>query len=145
MTRICEYCGKEYEPQKEYQQYCSGKCRSAAFRAKKREERKEAIRAYKARQAEKLPTQPKRDYHTLSETDPRSRLVKMRARGLLTPEYWELYAAVDQEFYGGRTVVNNVPTSAAFFPEAVLITIEETGVIHSWIQGTRNNATQEEE
>ena len=62
-------------------------------------------------------------------TDPRSRLAKMRAQGLLTTDYWELYAEVDRIYNGGSGIVNGIPTDAPYFADAVLMQIEIDGRI----------------
>lgn len=136
MIKTCEQCGKEYDATKPKQRFCSDKCRQRAHRERQQDERKKALKADKDR-----VTQPRRTYtNEISATDPRRRLIKMRARGLLTWEYWNLYAEVDQTYYGGGSVVNGVPTDAPHFAYAVLEQIEIDGRIICQSQvGKKNN------
>lgn len=132
MTKKCEYCGIEYTPTKEKQKYCSGLCRQRAHRERQKDDRKKAITAYKSN-----APQPRRIYNNdMSVTDPRSRLVKMRAHGLLTTQYWTLYAQVDKIYNNANGVVNGIPTDTPNFAEAVLVQIEIDGRIDCWTQRT---------
>ena len=136
MKKKCKYCGKEYDAIKRKQKYCSDACRKKAFRESQREERKEALRVYK----ERIPEQQRKAYtETMSVTDLRHRLVKLKARGLMTLEYWELYAEVDRIYYGGTGIVNGIPTNAPYFAESVLIQIEIDGRIECFIRGNATN------
>lgn len=135
----CEYCGRTFTPSKSVHKYCSDRCRKRAHRERQQEERKEQIKAYR----EKAPQPPRKIYDTdgISATDPRSRLMKMRAHGLLTPEYWALYAEVDKKFNGGQGVVNGVPTAAPNFVEVVLIQTDIEKKIICWTQGRAKHGT----
>ena len=137
-TKICKHCGKEFEAAQKNKIYCSDKCRKAAFderRADKRKKRKREMLAYTRSDPERR-TPYKND---IPATDPRRRLVKLRANGLLTAEYWNLYAEVDQTYYGGGSVVNGIPTTAPYFADAVLIQIETDGRIICETQGSNKN------
>lgn len=121
----CKYCGKTYTPTKAAQIYCSDRCRQRAHRERKSDDRKKALRAYR----ERTP-KPRRLYdNEISATDPRSRLTKLRAHGLLTPEYWALYAEVDKQFNGGNGTVNGISTTDPYFVDAVLFRMDLDGRI----------------
>ena len=123
MKRICKYCGKEYDAIRANRLYCSDVCRQRACRERQQEERKEALRAYKGR----IPEQQRRAYtEPMSATDPRHRLAELKAHGLMSSEYWELYAEVDQIYYGGTGIVNGISTTEPLFVDLVLVSIEQT-------------------
>lgn len=133
----CAYCGRTFTPSKGIHKYCSDRCRKRAHRERQREEREEEK---KARQDRAPQPQPRKIYDTgISATDPRCRLVEMRAQGLLTPEYWALYAEVDKQFNGGKGAVNGIPTTAPYFVDAVLIQIDMDGRIICESQGSNKN------
>ena len=131
MTKKCEYCGIEYTPTKEKRKYCSDRCRQRAFRERQQEERKKQLRAYQVERRSEIPS-PR--YPAMNEDDPRVRLARMKAHGVCSIEYWELYAEVDRMYCGGRGVVNGISTDHPQFSEAVLLSIEENGRINAWIE-----------
>ena len=131
----CEYCGRTFTPSKAIHKYCSDKCRKRAHRERQQEERKAEKRA----RLEQQP-QPRKIYDGgISATDPRSRLTKLRAHGLLTPEYWALYAEVDKQFNGGNGTVNGISTTDPYFVDAVLFRIDLDGRIVCETQGKKND------
>ena len=77
-------------------------------------------------------------------TDPRRRLAAMKAHGIMSWEYWNLYAEVDQTYYGGRSVINGIPTTAPYFADAVLARIEVDGRIYGFTQGHQQNEPQDD-
>lgn len=140
--RICKQCGREFEAARKNKIYCSDKCRKAAFMDKQNAERKERIKA--RLESNKIEARNRQSsWRHIPEEDPRSRLVKLRAHGLLTPEYWTLYAEVDKQFDGGSGIVNGIPTDSPNFAEAVLSQIIEDGRIHAWINKDKENIKRE--
>lgn len=137
-TKICKYCGNEFKAAQKNKIYCSDKCRKAAFderRTDARKKRKREMLTYTQTTPERR-TPYKND---IPATDPRRRLIKMRARGLLTWEYWNLYAEVDRIYNGGNSVINGIPTTAPYFADAVLAQIEIDGRIYGFTQGSNKN------
>lgn len=137
-TKICKHCGKEFEAAQKNKIYCSDKCRKAAFderRTDARQKRKREMLAYTQTKTERR-TPYKND---IPATDPRSRLTKLRAHGLLTPEYWALYAEVDKQFNGGNGTVNGISTTNPYFVDAVLFRIDLDGRIVCETQGKKND------
>ena len=127
-TKICKHCGKEFEAAQKNKIYCSDKCRKAAFddrRTDARQKRKREMLAY-------TQTTPKRRTpykNDIPATDPRRRLAAMKAHGLMSWEYWNLYAEVDRIYNDAGGIVNGIPTTTPFFADAVLMQIEIDGRI----------------
>lgn len=129
---VCKHCGKEFKPKKTYQKFCSDACRKRDFADAKLRERKEARQA---RRANSPQPQPRKLYdNVLDATDPRRRLTKMRARGLLSPEYWTLYAQVDKLYNGGNGIVCGIATTDPNFTEEVLALIYVNGRVICWTE-----------
>lgn len=121
ITRKCEYCGNEYHPSNKRQRFCSDLCRMRSFRKAQQNERKEAVKVYKDRIAK--PKQVK--HQGISEQDPRSKVAKLKAKGIRSLEYWRAFQECDLQYYEGGTSVNGISTQLPFFAEGVLLSIEE--------------------
>ncbi len=136
MKKICEYCHTEYETDYKKQRFCCDNCRVRSYREQQRNERKKAMKVYR----DHAP-QPRRLYdNVISETDPRRQLARMKAGGLLNSEYWELFAMVDREYYGGRTIVNGIPTTEEAFADLVLMQIDIDRRIDIWTQSNKQGS-----
>lgn len=135
----CEYCGRTFTPSKGIHKYCSDRCRKKAHK----ERQKKAIEAHKKQTPR---PQPRKIYEShISAADLRSRLIKLRARGLLSPEYWTLYQEVDKTYYNGSGVVNGVSVNDKNFVEEVLAHIYVDGRVECWTQGNAINEANEKE
>lgn len=129
--KICKHCGKEFVAAQKNKIYCSDKCRKAAFderRDDKRKKHKREMLAY-TRPGPERRAPYKND---IPATDPRRRLVKLRANGLLTTEYWNLYAEVDRIYNGGTGIVNGISVNDPDFAEKVLALIYVNQKINCW-------------
>ena len=136
MKKICEYCHKEYETDYKKQRYCCDNCRVRSYRERQRNERKKAMKGYR----DHVP-QPRRLYdNAISETDPRRQLARKKAGGILNSEFWELFAKVDREFYGGCTIVNGIPTTEEAFADLVLMQIDIDRRIDIWTQSNKKGS-----
>lgn len=122
MKKKCEHCGAEYQAHRPTQKYCSDRCRTAAYRERLQGDRKKALRAYRIKEAQPSPGMRTEG---IDIADLRAKLCRMRRKGIMTEEYWKLYQEVDLKYYGGRSVVNGIPTNTEYFAEAVLIRVQE--------------------
>ena len=137
-TKICKYCGNEFKAAQKNKIYCSDKCRKAAFDERRTDARKKRKREMLAC-TQTTPERRTPYKNDIPATDPRSRLTKLRAHGLLTPEYWALYAEVDKQFNGGNGTVNGISTTDPYFVDAVLFRIDLDGRIVCETKGKKND------
>ena len=105
------------------QRFCSDLCRKRSFRKAQQDEQKEARRVY--REASRHP----RTYTEMDASDPRMKLAKLKANGILSEEYWSLFRECDLQFNGGSAVVNGISTKLELFASAVVMSIEELGIV----------------
>lgn len=125
MTKKCDYCGKSFTPHNKRQRFCSDACRKRSFRESQQEDRKKAVKAYR----EKDEVRPRHNWKGIPSDDPRWKLVRLKAKGICSIEYWEAFKECDLQFHGGRAVVNGLSTQLPYFAEAVLTSIDELGVV----------------
>lgn len=139
--KICKYCKNEFTAYKSNTIYCSDKCRKSAFKERRDKERNKL-------REERITTMRSTPDHVsyknkIPADDPRVLLSQAKAKGNNSVEYWELFKTVDDNFYGGRSVVNGIPTNAPHFAEAVFYKVETDGFVECRIDSLQLKKSEE--